>query len=319
MTPVHPPLEQVRSPKQWAIQRIRYKTFLALTYFFENEGYVRFDSPILTPSACEGTTELFETDFFGSPVYLSQSGQLYLEAAIMSLGKVYDFGPVFRNEKSKTRRHLNEFWMLDAESAFMDLEEMTCFQERLTISVIQYILEHARYELSLLERDITKLEVIRTPFERLHYKDAIVRLHSLGSDIVYGEDFGNDDEDILFKQSEQPIFVHRYPKDIKGFYFKRDDTDPEFCLSVDLFVPEGYGEMVGGGQREDDHDTLVENITQHNLSMEDFEWYVDLRKYGSVPHSGFGIGFERMVAWFAGIDHIREAIPFPRTLNRYKP
>lgn len=308
----------LRTPTQWAVQRIRYHTFMALTSFFDSQGYVRFDSPIFTPNACEGTTELFEVDFFGTPAYLSQSGQLYLEAAIASLGKVYDFGPVFRNEKSKTRRHLNEFWMLDAEAAFMELDEMMQFQEDLVMYVIEYMLTHATQEFEILKRDTAVFSNITRPFERLHYDDTINRLRELGSDIQWGEDLGNDDEDTLFKEGNQPVFVHRYPTAIKGFYFKTDE-DPKYSLSVDLFVPEGYGEMIGGGQRIDDYETLLKNIKEHDLSEEDFDWYLDLRKYGTVPHAGFGIGFERMVAWFSGIDHVREAIGFPRTLNRLKP
>lgn len=308
----------LRTPSQWAIQRIRYHAFMALTSFFDSQGYVRFDSPIFSPNACEGTTELFEVDFFGTPAYLSQSGQLYLEAAIASLGKVYDFGPVFRNEKSKTRRHLNEFWMLDAEAAFMELDDMMQFQEDLVIYVIEYMLKHAAQEFEILKRDTSAFTRIKRPFARLHYDDTINKLRDLGSDIQWGEDLGNDDEDILFKEGDQPVFVHRYPKQIKGFYFKADQ-DPKYSLSVDLFVPEGYGELIGGGQRIDDYQTLLDSIHQHDLSEEDFDWYLDLRKYGTVPHSGFGIGFERLVAWFAGVEHIREAIPFPRTLNRLKP
>lgn len=308
----------LRTPSQWAIQRIRYHTFMALTSFFDSQGYVRFDSPIFSPNACEGTTELFEVDFFGTPVYLSQSGQLYLEAAIASLGKVYDFGPVFRNEKSKTRRHLNEFWMLDAEAAFMELDDMMQFQEDLVMYVIEYMLAHASQEFAILKRDTSAFTRIKRPFARMHYDDTIKKLGELGSDIQWGEDLGNDDEDILFKEGDQPVFVHRYPKQIKGFYFKADQ-DPKYSLSVDLFVPEGYGELIGGGQRIDDYQTLLDSIHEYDLSEEDFDWYLDLRKYGSVPHSGFGIGFERLVAWFSGVEHVREAIPFPRTLNRVKP
>ncbi len=308
----------LRSPNQWAIQRIRYHAFMALTTFFDSRGYVRFDSPIFSPNACEGTTELFEVDFFGTPVYLSQSGQLYLEAAIASLGKVYDFGPVFRNEKSKTRRHLNEFWMLDAEAAFMQLDDMMQFQEDLVMYVIEYMLAHAQQEFAILKRDVSSFTRIKQPFARMHYDETIKKLNELGSDIAWGEDLGNDDEDILFKDGDQPVFVHHYPSAIKGFYFKTD-SDPKYSLSVDLFVPEGYGELIGGGQRIDTYDTLLESIKKHNLSEEDFDWYLDLRKFGSVPHSGFGIGFERLVAWFAGVEHVREAIPFPRTLNRIKP
>jgi asparaginyl-tRNA synthetase len=309
----------LRSQKQWAIQRVRYHAFMALTTVLDKKGYIRFDSPILTPNACEGTTDLFEIDYFGRPAYLSQSGQLYLEAAIASLGRVYDFGPVFRAEKSKTRRHLNEFWMLDVESAFMELEEMIDFEEQLILEVLNYVLEHAQKELSLLERDIQKLAQIKAPFERISYEEAVERLISLGSDIKWGEDFGNDDEDILFKEHDQPVFVHRYPSEIKSFYFKKDHNRPEFSLSVDLFVPEGYGELIGGGQREDDYDTLLTRINQEGLSQEDFQWYLELRQFGTVPHGGFGIGFERLVAWLTGIEHVRESIPFPRTLNRVYP
>ncbi len=310
----------LRSSHQWAIQRIRNTLILATYEFFNQNNFIKIDSPILTPSACEGTTELFEIDYFGEQkAYLSQSGQLYLEAAIMAHGKVFDFGPVFRAEKSKTRRHLTEFWMMDAEMAFADLEENMRVQEELIRYMVKSVLEKNQQELAILERDIKPLENILKPFYKITHAEAVKRLHELGSDIKEDDDMGADDETILTKQYDNPIFVTHYPKDVKAFYMKRDPVDNSRVLCADLLAPEGYGEIIGGSQREDNYDALLERIKAHNLPEEAFTWYLDLRKYGSVPHSGFGFGLERITAWVCGIAHIRETIPFPRTINRLNP
>ena len=314
----------LRSEKQWAIQRVR-DTVIRSTYnFFHENGFVKFDTPILTPTACEGTTELFEMDYFsdeegGSKAYLAQSGQLYLEAGIMSLGRAFDFGPVFRAEKSKTRRHLTEFWMMDAEAAFVEHEDNMKLQENLIVSIVEKVITECEYELKVLERDIEPLKKIKAPFERMTYSEAIEKLKELGSDIKSGEDLGADDETKLTQEFDKPIFIEKYPAKLKSFYMKRDSEDGSLALCNDLLAPEGYGEIIGGSQREDDYDTLVKSIEEHNLSMEAFSWYVDLRKYGSVPHSGFGYGLERIVAWTCGLHHVRETIPFPRMINRITP
>lgn len=308
----------LRSPKQWSIQKIRSEIIYGLYQFFEQESFVKIDSPILTPNACEGTTTLFEVPYFEDKAYLSQSGQLYLEAAIYSFNKVFDFGPVFRAEKSKTRRHLTEFWMLDAEMAFTDFQENILFQEKMVQFLIDRILVNCRSELNILERDITKLEKIKPPYIKMTYLEAIQKLHTLGSDIKEGEDFGNDDETMLTNAYDNPIFVTHYPKNIKAFYMK-ESSDGKYALCNDLLVPEGYGEMIGGSEREDNYEILKQKIAEHKLNMKDFTWYLDLRKYGSVPHSGFGIGIERMLAWICHLDHVRETIPFPRTIYRLRP
>lgn len=310
----------LRSEKQWAIQKIR-NTIINATYeFFSDRGFTKIDSPILTPNACEGTTELFELDYFDlGKAYLSQSGQLYLEAAIMSLGKVFDFGPVFRAEKSKTRRHLTEFWMMDAEMAYVEHEENMKTQEDLIIYIVEQVLERNQAELKILERNIEALEKIKGPFVHLTHAEAVTKLHELGSDIGAMDDLGADDETILTKQFDQPIFIEKYPAAVKAFYMKRDGADPDLALCADLLAPEGYGEIIGGSQREDNYELLLERIKEHKLDEKDFAWYLDLRKYGSVPHSGFGFGLERIVAWICGITHIRETIPFPRMINRINP
>lgn len=318
----------LRSSRQWAIQRIRNTLILATYEYFNQNNFIKIDSPILTPSACEGTTELFEIDYFDEQkAYLSQSGQLYLEAAIMAHGKVFDFGPVFRAEKSKTRRHLTEFWMMDAEMAFADLAENMRVQEELIRYMVKSVLEKNQQELVILERDIKPLENITKPFYKITHADAVKKLQELGSDIKVGDDLGADDETILTKQYDNPIFVTHYPKEVKAFYMSRE-RDPavagkkdsiERVLCADLLAPEGYGEIIGGSQREDNFDELLKRIKDHNLPQEAFSWYLDLRKYGSVPHSGFGFGLERITAWVCGIQHVRETIPFPRTINRLNP
>lgn len=309
----------LRSSKQHAIAVIRDEIIWALRKFFKEEGFRLVDTPILTPTSCEGTTTLFQTDYFGSPAYLSQSGQLYLEAACMSLGKVYDFGPVFRAEKSKTRRHLTEFWMLDAEVAFNHHEDNLVLQE----SVMRFVLRHVQAvcakELAVLERDVTKFKGFEKSFVRLRYTDALKELRKLGSDIKDGEDLGNDDESVLMNHFDGPVFITHYPAAIKAFYMQPDPEDPTFALCNDLLLPEGYGETVGGSERISDATLLRKRLTEHKLPEKDFSWYVDLRKYGSVPHAGFGIGLERLVAYVCGLPHVRESIAFPRLLHRLWP
>ena len=310
----------MRSEKQWAIQRVRDTIIRATFDYFKETGFVKFDTPILTPNACEGTTELFEMDYFDvGKAYLAQSGQLYLEAGVMSLGRCFDFGPVFRAEKSKTRRHLTEFWMMDAEAAFVEHDENIKIQEELVCRIVKDVLEKNQHELKVLERDVEALKKIQAPFIRMTHAEAVIKLHELGSDISEMDDLGGDDETILTKQYDRPIFVEKYPAVVKAFYMKRDSTDPSRALCADLLAPEGYGEIIGGSQREDDYETLLARIKEHNLPVEAFQWYLDLRKYGSVPHSGFGFGLERLVTWICGLEHVRESIPFPRLINRITP
>lgn len=309
----------LRSPKQWAIQRIRNQVILSTYDFFRENHFIKIDSPIFTPNACEGTTTLFEVDYFGTPVYLTQSGQLYIEAAIFAHGRVFDFGPVFRAEKSKTRRHLMEFWMMDAEMAFCDFEENMDIQEALIKRIISDVLQNCVKELELLERDTQPLEtVVKKEFMRVKHSDVVQTLREMGSDIGENDDLGGDDETMFTKEYDVPIFVTHYPADVKAFYMKRDDSG-KCALCSDLLAPEGYGEIIGGSEREDNLDTLLERIKEHELPEDAFEWYSDLRKYGSVPHSGFGYGLERIVTWISGIHHLRETIPFPRMINRVTP
>ncbi|MBU0646332.1 asparagine--tRNA ligase [Patescibacteria group bacterium] len=310
----------LRSEKQWAILRVR-DTIIRATYdYFHENSFIKFDSPILTPSACEGTTELFAMDYFDlGQAYLTQSGQLYLEAGIMSLGKCFDFGPVFRAEKSKTRRHLTEFWMMDAEAAYATHEDNLKTQEELVVRIVSEVLKQNQSELKILERDVSVLEKIQAPFVRMTHAEAIAKLRELGSDIGDLDDLGGDDETILTKQYDRPIFIEKYPAAVKAFYMKRDPADPTRVLNNDLLAPEGYGEIIGGSQREDDYDELLKRINEHHLDPKDFDWYLDLRRYGSVPHSGFGYGLERLVAWICGLEHVRETIPFPRLINRKSP
>ena len=310
----------LRSSKQWAIQKIR-NTIINATYeYFNNNGFIKIDSPILTPNACEGTTELFEIEYFDEgSAFLSQSGQLYLEAAIMSCGRVFDFGPTFRAEKSKTRRHLTEFWMMDAEAAFVDHEENMKIQEELICHIVKKVLELNQKELKILERDIEPLKKIEPPFIKKTHAEVVKELREMGSDIEEDHDLGGDDETILTKKYEKPIFVEKYPAEVKAFYMKRDPENNKSVLNNDLLAPEGYGEIIGGSQREDDYDTLMERIKEHKLNPKVFDWYLDLRKYGSVPHSGFGFGLERITGWICGTQHIRETIPFPRMISRIRP
>lgn len=309
-----------RSSRQWAIMRVRDTLERATMEFLHDHGFIRFDAPILTPNACEGTTTLYEVDHFGRSAYLTQSGQLYLEAGIFGHRRVYDFGPVFRAEKSKTRRHLNEFWMMDAEAAFVDWQGNMQIQEDLILYILKRVLEERRYELAtVLERDVSKLEAIKGPFPRLHHKDAVAKLRALGSDIPEDDDLGADDETLLTQQYDTPIFVTQYPSKVKAFYMKQDPEDAGRVLCSDLLAPEGYGEVIGGSEREIDLETLTKKIEEHGLSLDAFKWYLDLRRYGSVPHSGFGFGLERLVTWICGLKHVRTSIPFPRTMNRLEP
>jgi asparaginyl-tRNA synthetase len=310
----------LRSKRQWAILRVRDAIITAIGEYLHQENFIKVDSPVFTPNACEGTTTLFPVPYFDlGTAYLSQSGQLYIEAAIASVGRCYDFGPVFRAEKSKTKRHLTEFWMMDAEAAFVEHEENLKIQEGLVRYIIRYCLKNCKEELVILERNTVPLEKADQPFTRYTYDQAIKKLHELGSDIKYGEDLGNDDEGLLTKDSEVPVFIDRWPKSIKPFYMKRDPENPELVLNGDLIATEGAGELIGGSQREDDHDLLLARIKAEGLNPEEYQWYLDLRKYGSVPHSGFGIGLERTVRWITGVEHIRECIPFPRTIGRLRP
>lgn len=309
----------LRSKKQHAVLRVRSTIVKACRDFFDNQDFILCDSPIFTPNACEGTSTLFETDYFGEKAYLSQSGQLYSEATAMAHGKVYCFGPTFRAEKSKTRRHLIEFWMLEPEMAFYDLNDNMELAEEFISYVVQEVLKTRQEELKTLERDTSKLENIKAPFPRLHYKEACEILVKENPDFVIGDDFGGSDETIISSKFDRPVFVHNYPANIKAFYMKSDPQNPEESLSCDLLATEGYGELIGGSQREDDYDVLLQKIKDHDLDPKHFDWYLDLRKYGSVPHSGFGMGLERCVAWICGLSHVRESIPFPRLYGRNTP
>ncbi len=310
----------VRSKKQHAILKIRHRIVKAIRDFFDERGFVLFDGPIITPNASEGTSTLFETPYFDlGKAYLTQSSQLYAEAGAMSFGKVYTFGPTFRAEKSKTRRHLTEFWMVEPEMAFYNLDDDMDLAEEFLEYIVQCVLQDRREELEILERDISKLEVIKRPFPRISYDEAVKILHAEGRDFVWGDDLGAPDEAIISGKYDKPVMVHRYPAEVKAFYMKRDPENPKVALAVDVLAPEGYGEIIGGSQREDEISKLEERIKEHELPMEFFNWYLDLRKYGSVPHSGFGLGLERTVTWICGIDHLREAIPFPRMIYRNTP
>ncbi len=310
----------LRSPRQQAILRVRDEVCRACRDFFHERAFVLVDTPILTPTACEGTTSLFETDYLDrGKAYLSQSGQLYLEAAAMALGRVYCFGPTFRAEKSKTRRHLTEFWMVEAEAAFFTLDDMMELAEGLVRAVVLRVLDRQAAQLRLLERDIAPLEEVAGPFPRLSYAQALEHLKQHGKDLTWGEDLGGDEETVLSQLFPRPVLVHRYPKEAKAFYMEPDPVDPRLALCVDMLAPEGYGEIVGGSQRIADLDLLLARIREHHLPQEPLEWYLDLRRYGSVPHSGFGMGIERLVAWLCGLHHVRETIPFPRLLDRIYP
>lgn len=310
----------IRSSKQWAVLKIRHTVYYAICEYLNTNGFVRFDSPILTPNACEGTTTLFELDYFDEgKAYLSQSGQLYLETGIMSLGRVYDFGPVFRAERSKTRKHLTEFWMMDAEAAYVEHDENMAIQEGLIRHVIRTVLSQCEKELDVLERNKEALIAADAPFKRMTHCEAIELLRSKGSQISHGSDFGAHEEVMLTEDSPVPVFIEKWPKEIKAFYMKRDPQNDNLVLGSDLIAPEGFGEIIGGSQREDDHDLLLGRMKEENMPLEQYQWFLDLRKYGSVPHSGFGIGLERLVTWMSGIHHIRETIPFPRMIYRIYP
>ena len=309
----------LRSSRQHAIMRVRSTIISAIRRFFEERDFVAIDSPILTSSACEGTTTLFETTYFEEKAYLSQSGQLYLEAAAMALGKVYCFGPAFRAEKSKTRRHLIEFWICEPEVAFAEHEDNLRLQEDLVSHIAQTVLAERRPELERLERDLSKLEVVKTPFPRISYDRALEMLREHGIEKEWGEDFGAPDETYLANQFDRPVIVEKYPTKAKAFYMQPDPDRPEVVLCDDMLAPEGYGEIIGGSQRIHDLALLEQRIEEHGLPKEDYDWYLDLRRYGSVPHSGFGLGLERTVAWICGLDHVRETIPFPRMLYRLYP
>ena len=309
----------LRSKRQNSIMRVRHQIVKAIRDYFDDNGFTLIDSPIFTGNAVEGTTTLFEVDYFERSAYLTQSGQLYQEAGATAFGRTYCFGPCFRAEKSKTRRHLTEFWMVEPEMAFVDLDENMTWAENLVGFIIQRVLENCLMELETLERDIAMLETIIPPFPRITYDEASKIIKENGSDFKYGSDFGAPDETLLSEQFDKPIMIHRWPANIKPFYMKRDEHNHELALGVDMIAPEGYGEIIGGGQREDDIDILTNSIRHHDLPLEPFKWFLDLRKYGSVPHSGFGLGLERVVAWICGTKHIRETIPFPRTMTRLDP
>lgn len=310
----------LRSRRQHAVLRVRHAVIRAVRDFFDNNGFTLVDTPILTPAACEGTTTLFEVPYFEEDIaYLAQSGQLYNEATAAAFGKTYCFGPTFRAEKSKTRRHLMEFWMVEPEMAYAQLDDVMALAEELIVYVVERVLETRQQELQTLERDVSKLESVRKPFPRISYDEAVEVLKTKGSDIEWGGDFGGADETLVSEDYERPVVVHRFPMAIKAFYMQPDPVRPELALGVDVLAPEGYGELVGGGQRIHDYDLLVQKLEEHKLPREAFEWYLDLRKYGSVPHGGFGMGIERCVAWLCGIEHVRETIAFPRMLYRMRP
>jgi asparaginyl-tRNA synthetase len=310
----------IRSERQQAILRVRHEIINAVRDFFNSRGFILADTPIFTPAACEGTTTLFPAQYFEeTTAYLTQSGQLYNEANAMALGRVYCFGPTFRAEKSKTRRHLTEFWMVEPEMAYADLDDVMVLAEDLVVDVVGRVLDKRRRELTVLERDISKLESVQKPFPRITYDDAVKTLQDKGLPIEWGGDFGGPDETTLSEQYDRPLMVHRYPAAVKAFYMKPDPARAELALGVDVLAPEGYGEIIGGGERLADLELLLQRIKEHDLPQGAFEWYLDLRRYGSVPHGGFGMGIERVVAWICKLEHVRETIPYPRMLNRLYP
>jgi len=315
----------IRTPRQAAILRIRAEIIKAARDFFDERGFVLTDPPILTPAACEGTSTLFPVEYFGDEAYLTQSGQLYIESTALALGKVYSFGPTFRAEKSKTRRHLTEFWMVEPEVAYCDLEGLMELAEQFLSFIVDRVLTRRAPDLKVIARDTSKLETIKAPFPRLRYDDAVAMLNDahakglLENPFEYGNDFGSPDETYISSQFDRPVMVHRYPAAVKAFYMEPDPQDSKYALCVDVLAPEGYGEIIGGSQRIASFDLLKKRIEEHNLPMDAFQWYLDLRRYGSVPHSGFGMGIERAVAWICALDHVRETIPFARTLNRIYP
>lgn len=309
----------LRSKKQWAVLRVRHALVKAIRDFFDEREFTLIDSPVLTPTSAEGSSTLFKVDYFGEDAFLTQSGQLYLEPAAAAFGKVYCFGPTFRAEKSKTRRHLTEFWMVEPEIAFAGLNDIMELGQEFLQSLIRTVLDKCGEELAILERDTSKLAACLQPFVRMSYNEAVERLHKLGSDIEWGADFGANDETMLTKEFEQPIIVHRFPKEFKAFYMEPDPEDERLVLGMDILAPEGYGEVVGGGERASSIDFLLEQIAKHELPQEPYEWYLDVRRYGSVPHAGFGLGLERAVTWMCGLHHLRETIPYPRMLTRLNP
>ncbi len=317
----------IRSQRQWAALRVRAEIIRSISEFFDNNGFVRFDAPILTPSACEGTSTLFGTNYFDEKAFLTQSGQLYGETGAMAFGKIYVFGPTFRAEKSKTRKHLTEFWMIEPEVAFNDLNDNMDLGEKFIEHIVQNVLSRRAPELKILERDLAQLEAIKGPFPRISYDEALKVLSKRGVEIPWGEDFGAPHETALGEEFGKPVFVHHMPAQIKAFYFKQSDTvggpgvtgNGKYALGCDLIAPAGYGEIIGGGQREESAEVLKRRIAEHGLKEEDYKWYLDLRRFGSVPHSGFGLGLERTVAWMTGVEHVRETIPYPRMLNTLRP
>ena len=309
----------LRSKRQNAIMKIRHRVIKSIRDFFDNNDFILIDSPIFTSNAVEGTTNLFEVDYFERSAFLTQSGQLYQEAGATAFNKTYCFGPCFRAEKSKTRRHLTEFWMAEPEMAFVDLKQNMIWAEKLVAYIIKSVLQDCNKELNTLERNIEKLEQVIPPFPKISYREAVKILKENGSSFTYGNDFGAPDETLLSAQFDKPVIIYNWPADIKAFYMKRDEIDSDLSLGMDMIAPEGFGEIVGGGQREENLDILIERIRHHDLPLEPFKWYLDLRKYGSVPHSGFGLGLERTVAWICDTKHIRETIPFPRTMSRLEP
>jgi len=319
----------IRTPRQSAILRIRAEIVKAARDYLDDNGFTLTDPPILTPAACEGTSTLFPVDYFGDEAFLTQSGQLYIESTALALGKVYSFGPTFRAEKSKTRRHLTEFWMVEPEWAYAGLDDLMGLAENFLSFIVERVLTRRAADIAVIGRDVTKLQAIKPPFPRLSYDDAVAMLHEaydrgLAPDLIqsrfeYGNDFGSPDETYLSSQFDRPLMVHRYPAAVKAFYMEPDPVDPKYALCVDVLAPEGYGEVIGGSQRVASYELLKKRIEEHNLPLESFQWYLDLRRYGSVPHSGFGMGIERAVAWICGLEHVRETIPFARTLNRIYP
>lgn len=309
----------LRSKRQHAIMRVRSELITAIRSFFDDRGFTLTDAPVFTPNACEGTSTLFSTQYFDDKAFLSQSGQLYMEATAAALGKVYCFGPTFRAEKSKTRRHLIEFWMVEPEVAFNDLYDNMELAEQFVEYIVQRVARNREAELAVLERDLTKLKVIKAPFPRLHYEEAATIIKKENPEFIIGDDFGGTDETIISSKYDRPVFVHHFPTAIKAFYMKEEPTDSKYTLSCDLLATEGYGEIIGGGQREESLQVLERKIKEHDLNLEDFSWYRDLRRYGSFPHSGFGLGIERTVAWICGLPHVRETIPFPRLYGRLHP
>jgi asparaginyl-tRNA synthetase len=309
----------LRSAKQHAVLRIRSEIEQACRDFFYERDFVLIDSPILTANAAEGTSTLFETDYFGDKAYLSQSGQLYLEPAAAAFGRVYCFGPTFRAEKSKTRRHLTEFWMVEPEVAFLEFEGLQELAEEFIEAIVDRALDRCKEELKTLERDVSKLENVQRPFPRITYREAIDLLTAKGMPVKFGDDIGGDEETVIANAFDRPVMITRYPAAIKAFYMQPDPKDPTVALALDMIAPEGYGEIIGGSQRIHDYDLLLQRIREHNLPIEKFKWYLDIRKYGTFPHSGFGMGVERVVAWISGVPHLRETIPYPRMLNRIYP